>query len=108
MFSFNRLPKNKKFNYKPRYYDPEAEEKEIRRNPKLEKGSFTRHRPNILLDDGRRSSRVGQNVRIFFLILLLGIGVLYILELIPALAALAIALLLLLGFSVNLRKSNRK
>lgn len=108
MLRFNRLPKNKKFDYKPRYYDPEAEERARRKNPKLEKGSFSSHRPNILLDDGRRQARVGQNLRIFLIMGILIVGVLYFLEIIPIIAFVACLLLLLLGFSFSLRKSIRR
>lgn len=104
MLSFNRLPKNKKFDYKPRYYDPEAEERAKRKNPKLEKGSFTRHRHNILLDDGRRQAKAGQNIRVLLIIAVLILVVLYILELLPVWAAIGGALLLLLVFSASLRR----
>ena len=39
--SFVRLPKNQKFNYQPRHYDPDKEKREeAKKGIKLERGSF--------------------------------------------------------------------
>lgn len=105
---FKRLPKNKKFDYKPRYYDPEAEARAKRKNPRLEKGSFANHRPNILLDNGRKEAKLSQNLRIFLIIGILIIGVLAFLDILPIIVASALGLILLLGFSFSLRKSVRR
>lgn len=112
MISFGRMPKNKKFDYTPRHYDPDKEKREQRRNPKLGKGSFSGNRRNMLLQNDldkeyfdKGNVRKGQMVRIVLLIGLLTNVLTYFFGLMPWYFALGIGLILLLLLSNNLKKS---
>ena len=111
MISFGRMPKNKKFDYTPRHYDPDKEKREQRRNPKLGKGSFSSNRGNMLLQNDldknydRGNVRKGQMLRIVLLIGVLTTALSYVFGIMPWYMALGIGLLLLLLLSSNLRKS---
>jgi len=106
------MPKNKKFDYTPRHYDPDKEKREQRRNPKLGKGSFKNNRRNMLLQTDAEKEYLeannpqkGQMVRIVLLIAVFSTLVTYVLGLLPWYFALGIGLILLLLLSTNLRKS---
>lgn len=45
--SFVKLPKYKKFDYKPMYYDADAEERKKKRELRLERGSFYKNKSTI-------------------------------------------------------------
>ena len=57
MISFNKTRSVRKFEYVPRYYDEEQEKREQRRNPKLERGSFRRHKSNYAIRGGTQKMK---------------------------------------------------
>lgn len=73
--SFVRLPRNQKFNYEPRYFDPLKEEIDERRDLTLKKGAFYKNsrRPlqgafsdrNSFQRSQQLKSRQGQVIRTF-------------------------------------------
>ena len=67
--SFIKLPKHKTFEYKPRYFDPEKEEREKRQKPGggFEKGSMARQWR------AKRQSRNASAGRTFILMALLAL-----------------------------------
>ena len=109
--SFFRLPKNRKFDYQPRYYDPEEEERKARRgesNIKLEKGSFYKQksRSNLvgafserdIIYRSRESSRKNQLVRIIMLTVMMGVITLYFVGKIGGVMTIGIMVFLLIAF----------
>ncbi len=87
--SGTRLPRNSQFNYRPRFYDPEEEERKARKGEiRLEKGAFFRSNKkggrivgsftnrDIAMRD--RASKRGQNMRMMLLIAMLALPFFYI------------------------------
>ncbi len=88
--SFTKLPKHKTFEYQPRYYDPEAEERKAKRELKMERGAFYRHSKHTsplmrsVVDRNtrafrRNTSKRNQFTRTILLIVMLSIFAAYVL-----------------------------
>ena len=83
-----RMRQNSQFNYRPRYYDEEAEERKVRKGEiRLQKGAFFRSKKgghivgsftnkDIAMRD--RASKRGQNMRMLLLIAMLALPFFYI------------------------------
>ncbi len=85
---FISVPKNRKFEYSPRYYDAEAEERKeiLEQNIKLERGAFYKGRNRSRLVGAftekevvfRKQNRNQQTKRTFLLIIMLTLPCFYI------------------------------
>ncbi len=111
--SFVKLPKYSKFRYQPRYYDPEQEEREEEKEMKLEKGAFYKGKNKSriigafsdrdLVVEGRRS-KMNQIVRMVLLIAMLGLPILFILDLIGTIEFVVAFVLLFVLFILRINK----
>ena len=113
-----RLPQNRTFDYRPRYYDEEEERKQERlgeKKIKMEKGAFFRQSKNRSRIVGSFSgeenaysrnytSSSAQVIRILLLIVMLSIPVLYILDKMSAAVAIPALLILLVVFVSRVNK----
>ena len=110
MASFFRTPKHKQFNYKPRYYNPEEEERQIRNGEKpirMERGSFFKQKNRSQLVGAftendiafrKRVKGTSQWSKVFVLVLILCLPILYILEITNSLTSISFLVILLIFY----------
>ncbi len=112
---FSRLPKHKQFSYKPRYYDPEEEERKERlgeKSIKMEKGSFFKRKSGghlvgalserqVVYQDRRNK---GQLSRVLLLFAMLCLPLLYIFDQMNGFVAITLLVILLILFIIKVNK----
>jgi len=105
--SFSKLPQHKKFSYTPRYYNPEKEELDKKKDLKLERGSFYKNRNSLIAGSlssnkdrafRRNTSKRNQFFRTVLLFIMLGILTLYLLGMVSGIFTFAFLLIFLLLF----------
>lgn len=112
--SFTRLPKFKRYDYKPIYFDPEKDERQTKRELRLERGSFYKQRNRSRLAGaftekefafrGHRKQSGSQTGRVVLLALMMGLVFAYYLGYLSAFFALAFFAITLLLFVRNVSK----
>ena len=110
MASFFKPPQHRKFNYRPRYYNPEEEARKERLGEKpirMERGSFYRQKNRSPIVGAftendiafRRHARgTGQWSKVLVLAVILVLPVLYILEVLSSLTSVAFLVILLIFY----------
>lgn len=112
---FVHTPKNQKFNYSPRYYDAEEEERKemFEQNIKLERGAFFKGKNRSRLVEAfsekelvfrKKHDRSQQTKRTLLLIAMMTLPCLYIGDFIPSIVALVGFAILMLLFLRNVNK----
>jgi len=110
--SFLRLPKHSRFEYKPRFYDPETEKFQENKKLTMEKGAFFKRRNSRItgafaadhLVMQERRHRQGHTMRLAMLVLMLLLPFLYWLDYVNGLVTFIGLLILLIVFISQVNK----
>jgi len=112
--SFVRVPSHRQFNYIPRYYDKDEDERKSKRNMTLERGAFFKNKKspisgaftdrNIVFRR-ERNARSGQMLRLGILTAMICIPIMVFLDLISLWIGVPFLVILLLLFIVKVNSS---